>query len=173
MVLFLSLNGSAQAHEQSQTPSNNYIHNATAALVKKGCNNLHITLRGNTNDAAPIIECSDALSSGGVSPNIGVVDCSSSSIILYWDEYAGGTLCFSGTGATDLTSYCAPWNYGGCVNNWNDKVTSFTSYANGKLYRDIGEQNYLYSLSNGSRADFAGNNSLNDQASSICLGYCP
>jgi hypothetical protein len=167
----------AQAHSSNhgvspnRTPSENATYQASKKLVAQGCKEQSVTLHGNTKNVPPSIVCADAKSTSGIQPNLSVAqNCAQSALILYKDEFGGGTLCFSGTGATDLTSYCLPIEDGGCLYNWNDEVTSFstTSYTNpGSIYRDIGEAGFMTSFTSSTGAvDWAGT-SNNDQASSV------
>lgn len=168
----------AQAHSSNhgvspnRTPSENATYQASKKLVGQGCEVQSVTLHGNTKNVSPSIVCADAKSASGIQPNISTATCTSSAIILYKDEFGGGTLCFSGYGSTDLTNYCLPLEDGGCLYNWNDEVTSFstTSYTNsGSFYVNIGESGFMTSFYRSTGAvDWAGT-SFNDEASSINL----
>src|SRR5260370_29450163 len=97
-----------------------------AKITKQPCNHLQVHVQGRK---PPINKCLDNTASprNGIQPSISIT-CDGFSLILYWDaNLSGGPLCFSGYGWANLTDYCAPINYGGCLQNWNDKVSSFNS----------------------------------------------
>jgi len=134
------------------------------------CHHLQVHLQG---QQAPQRKCLDALVHNNATPFIGVTGCDNDSLILYWDaNLSGDTVCFDGSGSTDLTSYCAPWDKGGCLNSWNDQPSSFQANdVSGGLYSNIGDngQAEYFSAFASANLDGSGGRLGNDTASSVNL----
>lgn len=139
-------------------------------ITKQPCDHLQVHLQGNK---PPITRCLDNTVSprNGSQPGISIT-CDGFSLVLYWDaNLSGGTICFSGYGWANLTDYCAPINYGGCLQNWNDKVSSFNSQDTpGTFYKDINLQNYMFDFAVFTQANL--NGSYNDAISSLAVQSC-
>jgi hypothetical protein len=137
------------------------------------CSHLQVHLQGKQ---TPVMKCLDSLMHTNAIPLIAVSGCGTDSLILYWDgNLSGDTVCFNGSGSTDLTSYCAPWDQGGCLNSWNDQASSFHAYnITGTLYANIGDNGAAEAFSAGESNNLYGNSfSLgNDNASSLATQSC-
>jgi len=150
------------------------------------CNAAVVHLNGTQ---VPTITCPKPASAGSVGggkmsaslPNIGADDnCNQAGELrIWWDEsYSGWEICFTGTGFTNMTDYCAwGWLYGeyGCW-NWNDSATSYRAECtDGHFYTDTnGNGSYDYFSLNSSNYLFGtGNmsNVPNDSLSSIQIAY--
>jgi hypothetical protein len=147
-------------------PKQHFIANAS-------CQHLQVHLQGKQ---TPTTHCLDSLVRTNAIPSVVVSACGIDSVILYWDgNFSGDTICFKGSGSTDLTSYCAPLDQGGCLTSWNDKASSFHAYnITGALYSNIGDNGKRETFSAGERNNLYGNSfSLgNDVASSLATDSC-
>lgn len=142
-------------------------------IANTSCHHLQVHLQGKQ---TPTTKCLDSLVRTNAIPAIAVSGCGTDSVVLYWDgNLSGDTVCFNGSGSTDLTSYCAPWDQGGCLTTWNDQASSFRAYnITGALYSDIGDNGRQESFSAGENNNLYGNSfSLgNDTASSLATQSC-
>jgi hypothetical protein len=142
-------------------------------VISAACSHLQVHLQGKQ---TPTTKCLDPLIHTNAIPLIALSGCGTDSIILYWDgNLSGDTVCFNGSGSTDLTSYCAPLDQGGCLTSWNDEASSFHAYnITGTLYADIGDNGASESFAAGESNNLYGNSfSLgNDTASSLATQSC-
>ena len=136
----------------------------TKHLVSQSCEHLLVHLRGNE---PPLTTCLDAQHPKSVS-----ITCDDYSLVLYWDaNFSGATLCFSGSGWANLTDYCAPIYLGGCLQNWNDKTSSFESHDTpGTFYYNTDLNGPALSFPVFFSANLYG--SLNDSISSLAIQSC-
>jgi hypothetical protein len=142
-------------------------------IVSTSCHHLQVHLQGKQ---TPTTKCLDSLVRTNAIPAIAVSGCGTDSVVLYWDgNLSGDTVCFNGSGSTDLTSYCGPWDQGGCLTTWNDQASSFHAYnITGALYADIGDNGRRETFAAGESNNLYGNSfSLgNDNASSLATQSC-
>ena len=125
------------------------------------CHSLSVHLNGK---APATVKCLDKQSG----PFIGKTGCASNTLIIYADAgFSGWSICFSGWGSTDMTSY---W-----VNpfwNWNDQASSYISSCNsGVFYKDTGQRGQQQSFAKNEQANFDGQNGHlpNDSLSSVFI----
>lgn len=142
-------------------------------IVGPVCHHLQVHLQGKQTRTT---KCLDSLVHTNVTPLIGVSGCGSDSLILYWDgNQSGDTVCFNGSGSTDLTSYCGPWDKGGCLVTWNDQASSFHAHdITGTLYSDIGDNGRAENFSASESNNLYGNSYSvgNDAVSSLAVQSC-
>ena len=137
------------------------------------CGHLVVHLNGH-NPATT--KCSDKKDSHGrVIPNLYVSDCSAKTLIIYADSnQSGWTICFYGSGWTNMTEYCGPAPEG-CFWNWNDNASSFRtgcSYAN-NFFADTNGEGTEQSAGSYQSGNFNGHPLYNDSLSSVYVGGEP
>jgi hypothetical protein len=144
---------------------------ATKHFVAQPCEHLLVHLRGS---ASPLTTCLDSVpASNSVRHPASIsITCDDYSLVLYWDaNFSGPTLCFSGSGWANLTDYCAPIYLGGCLQNWNDKTSSFISHDTpGAFYKDINLQNYMFNFAVFTEVNLI--SPYNDVISSLAVQSC-
>lgn len=142
------------------------------SLPGKGpsCQHTYVHLQGKNK---PIVGCTATQNSSKETPFISVTGCDSESLVLYWDSnFSGDTICFDGSGSTDLTSYCSAWDHGGCLVSWNDQASSYKAYdVSGSFYIDIGDNGSSFGFVAFQSGNFGGSVG-NDQLSSVNLQSC-
>ncbi|GHO49193.1 hypothetical protein [Ktedonospora formicarum] len=80
---------------------------------------------------APTITCFDN-SKQEVQPNIGLGNCDSAEVTIWWDtSFTGDYLCFVGNGFANLTDYAPAWyNVPLChCTSWNDQASGFSLHG--------------------------------------------
>lgn len=89
---------------------------------------------------APTSKCLDR-HGRNATPFIYVTDCSYSALELVNISKDDWTICFIGSGNTNMTDYCAPIWAGGClVPSWNDQADNYqTGCSDVFFYADINE----------------------------------
>lgn len=142
-----------------------------------GCSHLSVQLNG----TRPATEnCLDRqLNTGRMSPKSVTTGCGSPSLILWWDGgFSGFSICFSGSGATDLTSYAKPSGArcsvasGPNCTSWNDNASSYeiTGRSAVTIYPDIGQGGSpTFERSTFSQGNLGSTPIGNDRASSVLI----
>ena len=96
----------------------------SGAKPSKLCSHQSVHLNGKN---APTVICLDQQAKG-THPYISVSGCNTATVTVWWDQsFLGDSICFSGNGFANLTSYAPAWyNVIGChCTSWNDQASSF------------------------------------------------